>query len=160
MLQHNFDAALRDYQRTVELAPGGFFTAEVAVDTLTRESTGEFSSGLYAAFAMLEHMPTDQRCSIAEQLVEKYPSFAPGWNEHADFVSDHLKRLEVIENGLAARPDPSTRGILLVKKAVTTSFLGDADGALRMLQQLASDSIQSLSTRALAEFALARLSSK
>jgi tetratricopeptide (TPR) repeat protein len=160
LLEHDFDAALRDYQRTVELAPGGFFMAEVAVNTLTRESTGEFFSGLYAAFAMLEHMPTDQRSSIAEQLVEKYPSFAPGWNEHADFVTDPLKRLEAIENGLAARPDRHTRGLLMVKKAVTTSLLGDVDGALRMLQQLASDSIQSPGTRALAEFALARLSSK
>ena len=61
LLQHDFEAALSDYRRTVELAPGGFFTAEVAVDTLTRESAGEFFSGLYAAFAMLEHMPTEER---------------------------------------------------------------------------------------------------
>ena len=160
LLQHDFDAALKDYQRTVELAPGGFFTAEVAVDTLTRESAGEFFSGLYAAFAMLEHMPGDQRGSIASQLVEKVPSFAPGWNEHADFVTDLVERLQVIENGLAARPDRQTRGFLMVKRAVTMSFLGDADGALRMLQQLASDSTASLGTRALATFALERLSSK
>src|SRR5205814_1966097 len=83
-----------------------------------------------------------------------------GWNEHADCVADLLKRLEAIENGLAARPDPYTRGLLMVKKALTMSFLGDADGALRMLQQLASDSTRSLSTRALAELALARLSSR
>lgn len=159
LLQHDFDAALRDYQRTVELAPGGFFTAEVAVDTLTRESTGEFSSGLYAAFVMLEHMPKHERCSIAGQLVERYPSFAPGWNEHADSVTDLIKRLEVIENGLVARPDPQTRGFLMVKKAMTMSFLGDADGALSVLQHLASDS-KSLSARALAEFAFARLSSR
>jgi len=159
LLLHDFEAALRDYRKTVELAPAGFFTAEVAVDTLTRESTGEFFSGLYAAFAMLEHMPTEQRCSIAAQLVERFPSFAPGWNEHADCVADLLKRLEVIENGLAARPDPFTRGHLMVKKALTMSSLGDDDGALRMLQQLASESTRSLSTRALAELALARLSS-
>jgi len=160
LLLHDFEAALRDYRRTVELAPAGFFTAEVAVDTLTRESTGEFFSGLYAAFAMLEHMPKDQRCSIAAQLVEKFPSFAPGWNEHADCVDDLLKRLEVIEHGLAARPDPFTRGHLMVKKALTMSSLGDDDGALRMLQQLASESTRSLSTRALAELALARLASR
>jgi hypothetical protein len=130
--------------------------AEVAVDTLTRESEGEFASGLYAAFVTLEHIPTDERCSIAGQLVEKYPSFAPGWNEYADFVSDPVKRLEVIENGLAARPDPQTRGFLMVKKAMTMSFLGDADGALSVLQHFVSDS-KSLSARALAEFALARL---
>jgi hypothetical protein len=159
LLQNDFDAALRDYRRTVELAPGGFFTAEVAVDTLTRESTGEFASGLYAAFVTLDHMPTDERCSIARQLVEKYPSFAPGWNEHADFVTDLVKRLKVIENGLAARPDPRTCGFLMAKKALTMSALGDADGAVSVLRHLASDS-KSLSARPLAEFALARLSSR
>ena len=157
LLQQDFNAALSDYRRTVELAPGGFFTAEVAVDTLTRESTGEFFTGLYAAFVMLEHMPEDQRCSIAAQLVEKYPSFAPGWNEHADCVTDLVKRLEVIENGLAARPDPHTRGFLSVKKAVTMSLLGGADDAVNLLQNLVSTST-SPGVRVMAEFALARLS--
>jgi tetratricopeptide (TPR) repeat protein len=156
LLREDFDAALNDYRRTIELAPGGFFMAEVAVDTLTRESTGEFWRGLYAAFAMVEHMPADQRCAIAAQLVEQCPSFAPGWNEHADCVTDLDKRLQVIERGLAARPDPYTRGILMVKKAMTMSLLGDADGASTMLRHLASDST-SVHTRVLADFALGRL---
>jgi tetratricopeptide (TPR) repeat protein len=158
LLREDFDAALNDYRRTLELAPGGFFTAEVAVDTLTRESTGEFRRGLYAAFAMLEHMPADQRCSIAGQLVEQCPSFAPGWNEYADCVTDLDKRLQVIERGLAARPDPHTRGLLMVKKAMTMSWLGNAGGASAMLRQLASDST-SVHTRVLADFVLSRLSS-
>jgi tetratricopeptide (TPR) repeat protein len=160
LLRHDLDAALRDYRRTVELAPGGFFTAEVALDTLTRESAGEFPPGLYAAFARLEHMPRDERDAIAAQLVEKVPSFSPGWNEHADFVTDAVRRLGIIENGLAASPDPHTRGLLMVKKAMTMSSLGDTDAAVGILQQLASASTRSLSTRAAAEFVLTRLSSK
>jgi tetratricopeptide (TPR) repeat protein len=157
LLQDDFAAALRDYRKTMELAPGGFFTAEVAVDTLTREATGEFFSGLYAAFAMLEHMPVDQRRAIVAQLVEKLPSFAPAWSEHADSVTDPVQRLEAIEKGLAARPDRDTRGFLIIKKAMTTSALGDTDGAARLLHQLASDSTAPANTRAAAEFALAKL---
>ena len=160
LLQDDFEAALRDYRKTMELAPGGFFTAEVAVDTLTREATGEFFSGLYAAFAMLEHMPVDQRRAIVAQLVEKLPSFAPAWNEHADSVTDPVQRLEAIEKGLAARPDRDTRGFLIIKKAMTMSALGDTDGAARLLHQLASDSSAPANTRAGAEFALAKLSPK
>ena len=157
LLQHDFDAALRDYRKTMQLAPGGFFTAEVAVDALTRESEGELPSGLYAAFAMLEHMPADERRAIVRQLTEKFPSFAPGWNEHANFVADLAERLQVVDNGLAARPDRDTRGFLLVKKAMTMSCLGDAAGASALLHQLLSDPEGSLGTRAAAEFARAQL---
>jgi tetratricopeptide (TPR) repeat protein len=159
LLQRNFDAALSDYRRTMELAPQGFFTAEIALDTLTREAEGEFHTGLYAAFAMLEQMPRETRDAIVRQLVEQCPSFAPGWNELAGLVTDPVKRLEVIENGLAARPDPQTRGLLIVNKALTMSALGDSAGALALLQQLLADSTGSLAPRVWAEFALTRLSS-
>jgi tetratricopeptide (TPR) repeat protein len=159
LLQRNFDAALADYQRTVALAPGGFFTAEVAVDTLRREAQGEFPIGFYAAFAMLEHMPVEQQRGVAEQLVEKYPSFAAGWDLHANFVTDPRTRLEAIENGLGARPDRETLGSLLVRKAMAMSGL-DTGAAIEMLQRLVSDPTASLGTRAKAEFALAHLSPK
>jgi tetratricopeptide (TPR) repeat protein len=158
LLQHKFDLALRDYQRTLELAPDGFFTAEVAVDTLTRESAGELRVGFYAAFAMLEHMPKEQRASIVRQLVELLPSYAPSWNEHAQFVDDPRERLDVIQRGLAASPDRHTRGSLLVKKAHAMHSLGDPLAAMQLLQDLASDPTESLYTRALAEFDRARFS--
>jgi tetratricopeptide (TPR) repeat protein len=160
LLRKDFTAALSDYRRTLALSPGGFFTAETAADTLTRESEGEFPSGLYAAFAMLEHMPKDQRKEIAAQLVVQFPSFAPGWNEHVNHVNDRAERLKAIECGLAARPDRSTRGFLMIKKVVTAADVGDSTAALTVLGRLASDSTESLSTRAAAEFARLQLSSK
>ena len=159
LMQHDFASALTNYRKTLELAPGGFFTAEVAVDTLTRESAGEFPNGLYEAFAMLEHMPREQRAAIASQLVERVPSFAPGWNEHANFVADPAQRLDAIEKGLAARPDPITRGLLTIKKAITMSSLGNTAGAVQLLQQVARGSSESAGTRVGAEVALARRSS-
>ena len=159
LLQDDFTAALTNYRKTLELAPGGFFTAEVAVDTLARESAGEFPNGLYAAFAMLEHMPRERRSEISSQLVVRLPSFAPGWNEHADFVADPVQRLDAIEKGLAARPDRHTRGLLTVKKAITMSTLGDMAGAMRLLQHVAEGATESIGTRTIAKFALARLSS-
>ena len=151
LFQHKFDLALREYQRTLELAPNGFFTAEVAVDTLTRESAGELPVGFYAAFAMLEHMPKEQRASIVRQLVERFPSYAPAWDEHAQLVDDPRERFDIIERGLAASPDRYTRGSLLVRKATAMHALGDAANALKLLQDLASDPTQSLHTRAVAE---------
>jgi tetratricopeptide (TPR) repeat protein len=158
LLRHEFEAALRDYRRTLELAPSGFYVADTAADTLTRESEGEFPSGLYAAFAMLEHMPKDERKEVAAKLVVQFPSFAPGWSEHVNHLSDAVERLKAIEHGLTARPDRETRGFLMVQQALATSEAGDAAAALTMLRRLVT-STDSLSARAAAELALAKISS-
>jgi tetratricopeptide (TPR) repeat protein len=153
LLQDDFESALRDFQTAIELSPAGFFEAEVAVDTLTRESAGELSRGLYAVFARLEHMPQDERCSIIGQLLEKHPTFAPGWSAQANCVTDPVTRLEFIERGLAARPDRQTRGLLLINKAQALSSTGDTDGAVDVLRPLADST--SLNTRVWAEIVLA-----
>jgi len=159
LLRQEFELALEDYRRTVELAPGGFYTAETAVDTLTREAQGELPSGFYASFAMMEHMPPEQQKLIAAQLVEKLPSYAPGWMEFASHLADPAERLAAIERGLAARPDRHTHGLLLLNQAITISDAGDTARGLAMLRQIAIDAGSSMSTRALAEIALARMSS-
>jgi tetratricopeptide (TPR) repeat protein len=160
LLREDFTSALRDYRRTLELSPDGFFTADVAVDTLTRETEGELPPGLYAAFAALEYMPKEQRRDIAAQLIERFPSFAPGWAEHSNHVADAHQRLDAIERGLQARPDRQTRAKLLVLKALTLSSRGDDDAALAILHRLKSESTPGVGAAALAELVLARLSSK
>jgi tetratricopeptide (TPR) repeat protein len=78
MLKRDFDSALADYRRTLQLAPDGFFTASQAVDMLTREAAGEFPSGLYATFITHGQVLAEaERRSIAEQIVEEYPGFTP-----------------------------------------------------------------------------------
>ena len=151
--QDDFEASLRGFQRTIELSPGGFFEAEVAVDTLTREFAGEFSRGLYAVFVRIEHMPKDPQCSIIGQLLAKNPTFAPGWSKQVNCLTDPVARLEVIGRGLSARPDRQTRGLLLVQKAEVLSEIGDTDGAVNVLRPLADST--SLSIRVWAQIALA-----
>jgi tetratricopeptide (TPR) repeat protein len=136
LLKEQYDAALADYRKTLELAPHGYFTAATAADTLTREAAGEFPPGLYAAFATLEHMPPEQQQSIAAQLVEKFPSHAPAWAQHARFLENPSDRLAAIEHGLLARPDPDTRGSLLVEKALALHASGERELALDILDQL------------------------
>ena len=134
LLRQEFELALADYRRTVELAPGGFYTAETAVDTLAREAQGELPNGFYGAFALMEHMPPEQRKHMATQLVEKFPSYAPGWEEFASQLADPAERLAAIEHGLAAGPDRYTHGLLLVNKAIAISETGDTGGGLAMLR--------------------------
>jgi tetratricopeptide (TPR) repeat protein len=159
LLKNNFDAALADYRKTLELAPTGFFVSSTAADMLTREAAGEFPSGLYAAFAMLEHMPRDERLSIAGQLVQQFPTHAPAWELHAQSVKDPAARLDAIDRGLAARPDPDTRASLLVQKALALSFLGDRERALEVVEPMTASIGNSPSSQAKALVALALIRS-
>ncbi len=138
LLKHEFDAALADYRKTLELSPLGYFTAATAADLLTREAAGEFPAGLYAAFAMLEHMPADEQCHVVQQLVVQFPSHAPAWALHASFLEDPPGKLAAIERGLLARPDPDTRGSLLVQRALALHASGDRQAALEILDPLTS----------------------
>jgi hypothetical protein len=105
-------------------------------------------------------MPPEQRKHIAAQLVEKFPAYAPGWEEFASQLADPAERLAAIEHGLAARPDRYTHGLLLVNKAIAISETGDTGGGLAMLRKIAADAGGSVGTRALAELALAQMSSR
>jgi tetratricopeptide (TPR) repeat protein len=138
LLKHEFDAALADYRRVLELSPLGYFVAATAADMLTREAAGEFPQGLYFAFAMLEHMSADQQRHIAGQLVAQFPSHAPAWDRHVRFLEDPSDKLAAIERGLLGRPDADTRGSLLVHKAWALHALGERIAALDVLAPLTS----------------------
>jgi hypothetical protein len=90
------------------------------------------------------------------QLVEKLPQFAPGWKELARFVDDK-ERLSTIEKGLSASPDLETEGLLQVNKALELDRLGDHDGAVRLLGELALDPNSTFATEQLAKASLAMI---
>jgi tetratricopeptide (TPR) repeat protein len=159
LLKHEFDAALADYRKTLELSPLGYYDAAAAADMLTREAAGEFPAGLHAAFAMLEHMPADGQRRVARQLVVQFPSHAPAWGRHASFLEDSSDKVDAIERGLAARPDPDTRGSLLVQKALALHARGERQAALDILDLLTSAVGDSLSTHVKACVAAAMIRS-
>jgi hypothetical protein len=159
LLKHEFDAALADYRKTLELSPLGYFVAATAADMLTREAAGEFPAGLYAAFAMLEHMPGEQQRHVAGQLVAQFPSHAPAWELHARFAEDPSDKLAAFERGLLARPDPDTRGLLLVQKALAIHASGQREAALEILDPLTSTVGDSVSTHVQAQIATALIRS-
>jgi tetratricopeptide (TPR) repeat protein len=161
LLTKNFDAAFSDYRRTADLAPRGFFTTLTAVDILVREQKGEFPQGLYLAYLMLEpiHDPA-QRRDLLGQFIDKYPRFAPGWQKLADLVENSTDRLKAIDKGLAASPDPETKGMLLLNKALVLQSSGNYDGAVRLMSELVADPDSTLATETLAKSMLKRMAAK
>jgi tetratricopeptide (TPR) repeat protein len=157
LLLNDLDAALADYQRTVQLAPRGFFMALTALDTLQREAKGEFPRGLFLAFLRLEEVADPvRRRDILHQLVEQQPRFAPAWLKCALLAEGPPARLEAIERGLAANPDPETKGLLLTNKALTLRAAGNRDAAVQLLRGLLTDSASTSATEAIARDALTR----
>jgi len=157
LLKHEFAAALADYRKTLELSPLGYFVAAAAADMLTREAAGEFPEGLYLAFAMLEHLPDDERRHVAGQLVAQFPSHAPAWELHARFLEDPSEKLAAIERGLLARPDPDTRGSLLVQKALAVHASGQREAAWEILDALTRTVGDSAQTHVQAHIAAAMI---
>lgn len=157
MNRQDWAAARADYERTIELAPRGFFKAHTAVDILRREATGEFWQGLYFAYTTLELMPVEQRREILRQLVEKLPGFAPGWCEWEQFAGEAPARLAAIERGLAANPDRQTKGMLSLNKALVLHEAGQHQSAIDLLRELASDPDSTTGVEALAKDSMVRL---
>ena len=161
LLMKNFDAARMDYQKTVALAPRGFFTAITALDILTREQKGEFPPGTYLEYLSAEWV--DDRAERAERvrhLVNRLPRLAPAWKEVAAFADQDSQRLAAIEKGLAAEPDAETTGMLQINKALVLDRQEEHDRAVRLLGELALDPQSTYGTEQLAKATLAMVAKK
>ena len=152
----NNPGALADYRKALEMSPRGFFTAHVAVDTLRREQKGELPAGFYLAYLMLEFMPEGQKGQVIPQLVEKFPQFAPAWLDFSKLASTPRERLERIEAGLRAQPDPETNGMLRLNQALTLRQLGQDAAATDIIEQLAHDPSSTSAVEAWAKALLLR----
>jgi tetratricopeptide (TPR) repeat protein len=153
--------ARASYQKTVELAPRGFFTAITALDALTREERGELPQGTYLKFLSLEWVDSEaQKLKVLRELVEQVPAFAPAWGQLAKALSDDGERLAALDKGLAANPDAATRGELVINKAALLDRRGDRAGAVRMLKELIADPSITEAAATLAKASLASLEAK
>jgi tetratricopeptide (TPR) repeat protein len=155
LLMKNFDGARTYYQKTLELSPRGFFTAITALDTLTREQTGDLPVGTYLAYLSLEWMEdAEKKNSAIREMVRAIPQFAPAWKEFAALCAADGERLTAVENGLAARPDAQTKGMLEINRALLLNLRGDKAAAIRLLGKLALNPMSTLGTEHSAKAAL------
>jgi tetratricopeptide (TPR) repeat protein len=140
LLNGDNHAALADFQRTLELAPDGFFTASQSAEMLAREAAGEFPDGLFRTFAVHAASLTPEMCrSAAEQAVAKWPGFVPAWELLLELAEDSAARLDIIERALAAGPSDESRAHWQINKALALNAVGDSDAASKLLQTIGSD---------------------
>jgi len=155
----NFDAALADYRKTREMVPRGFFTTLTAIHTLLREERGDLPRGLYRSYLVFEAIQdANEKRLFLQEYLEEHPGYAPAWKELAYLTEDKSEQENAIERGLAADPDPETKGMLLLNKALGLIGSGQREAGTERLRALANDPESTLATEALAKAMLQRYS--
>jgi tetratricopeptide (TPR) repeat protein len=157
LLQGDAARAEELYEQVDQMAPRGFFTCKTALDMLRRERAGDLFPGFSRAYATLEWLDRSRKKTILQGITSKYPSFAPAWKELEAMLEDDADRLHAIEQGLRGKPDPDTRGILLISKASILAQHNDRDAAISILGDLALSPESTLATEHHAKAALALL---
>ncbi len=158
LLQNNVTKAEEYYAQVDRMAPRGYFTAKTSLDCLRRERAGAVPAGFCKAFALLELSDDNaNKRALLEGIVEKYPTFPPAWWRLSGLLDDADARLRAIARGLAHDPDPETKGMLLINRALVLHGRGDRDGAVSLLGELALDPQSTLGTEMLAKNLLANV---
>jgi tetratricopeptide (TPR) repeat protein len=158
LLQGDSDTAERCYAEVDRMAPRGFFTCKTTLDSLRRERAGELPEGFCKGFAALESLDDlPRKKAILDGIVARFPGFAPAWKELAALLDDPGDRLRAIERGLQAEPDPETRGMLLLNKALVLNQRGEQGAAIAILGDLALDPASTLATETLAKATLVQV---
>jgi tetratricopeptide (TPR) repeat protein len=146
------------YAEVDRMAPRGFFTAKTSLDCLRREHAGDLPPGFCQAFATFESM--DDRAkkkALLESIVEKFPAFPAAWEQLSGLLDDDEARLQAITRGLEHAPDPETKGMLLINRALVLHRRGDIDEAVKILGELALDPRSTLGIEMLAKANLEKI---
>jgi tetratricopeptide (TPR) repeat protein len=145
------------YDLVDRMAPRGYFTCKASLDLLRRERAGDLPAGFAQAYAATEWMEPAQKRRVLEGVVEQFPDCALAWKDLAALLDDDDSRLRAIEQGLRGRPDPDTRGVLLINRASLFAGRGEVDAAVAVLGGLALSPQSTFATEHLAKAMLARL---
>ncbi len=158
LLQGDTEAAEELYAEVDLMAPRGFFTCKTTLDCLRQEHAGALPAGFSRTFTALEWLDdAAQKKAVLETMVDAYPAFGPAWKELSALLDDPDERLHAITRGLEADPDPETRGILLINRALVLDQRGERAEAIAILGELALDPASTLATETLAKATLAQL---
>jgi tetratricopeptide (TPR) repeat protein len=158
LLQGDTEAAEELYAEVDRMAPRGFFTCKTTLDSLRQEHAGALPAGFSKAFTNLEWLDNAaEKKAVLESMVQEYPAFGPAWKELSALLDNADDRLHAITRGLEADPDPETRGILLINRALILEQRGQRAEAIAILGELALDPASTLGTETLAKATLAQI---
>lgn len=152
------EAARTYYAKVLQISPRGFGVAVRAHDTLCREAKGEFPKGLYRHFYKVLTSPTPlmpkDQWEVEMDMIARQNNFAPGFLALAQKTDSEKGRKMWVEAGLAAKPDPETRGQLLIMKAQILDKGGERSSAIAILGELVLDKNATLDVEYAAKGAL------
>jgi tetratricopeptide (TPR) repeat protein len=155
LLKGDQERAIEYYQKVEKLAPEGFFTTNVAIDTITREQQGTLYPGAYLEIVSIENVrEPSEKVRILKDMLTKSEEFPAAWEKLSWLLKDPSARMAAIENGLSYNPDLLTKGKLLINKATILRDQGDEDGSDEILVSIAMDEHSTLDVKAMATLSL------
>lgn len=158
LLMGDFENALKYYERVDKMSPRGFLNTKAALDTLYKENKEEYPKGLYLAYLQIDGMQNkDDQLERLKELLETNPGFAPGWLSYATIEINEKLKNSAINRGLELDPDPETKGLLLVLKAISLLEENEIEEAVHILCELALDPKSTLTVELKAKTVLANL---
>jgi len=132
--------ALEAYEQLDTLAPQGVSDSKQLLDSLRREKDGRVPPGTLREF--LEVMRLTELPELRkrlEALTRKAPAFVPAWKELALSAEKPEEAERLLAKALALEPDATSRGELLVYKALLAWRRGEREAARQQLQALLAD---------------------
>jgi hypothetical protein len=106
---------------------------------------------------MVEWLDDRAKSKALQALIAKAPSLAPAWKDLGLSSDDDTERLKAFDNGLAHRPDPQTRGVILSNKALILDRMGKHAEAIEILGTLALDPATPLDVVEISKLSLSQI---
>lgn len=158
LLEENFDRALEYYRKVDEMAPRGYFATKTAIHYLQKEQKGKCPRGTYLKYINAGwEADSTRKVQMLDDILQECPEFAPAWKEKVFLSDSDEEGLRYIDQGLASNPDPETRGILLINRAMILARQGDVETAVAILGDLAVSPDTTLENEYLARAALKQM---
>jgi tetratricopeptide (TPR) repeat protein len=140
LLQGNAAKALELYTQVDKLVPRGFSDTPRVLECLRREKDGRVPRGTYRKFLDVLRLRTPEEFERGMRaLTRTAPKFYPAWRELISYGKDLDEQERLLEKALALKPDPLSRGELLVSKANLLRRRSKDAEARALLQSLVDD---------------------
>jgi tetratricopeptide (TPR) repeat protein len=146
------------YARVDRMSPRGFFTAKAALDSLRREREGMIPKGSYRMLMLLEYEGNrGKKHSILKGILSESPKFPVAWKEMVTLLDKDEEKVQAVLEGLQHDPDPDTRGMLLITRALLVSEKDERNKAIEILGGVALDPESTIACERLAKMLLTNL---
>lgn len=155
LLMGDIPRALGFYEQVDKMAPEGFSDTKRVIECLRREKAGRVPKGTFRKFIdAMRSRDQEELQKKLEELTRTAPTFYPAWRELISYGKDLDEQERRLAKALSFKPDPESKGELLIYRSTLLRRRGKEEEARKLLQSLVDDPQSTRSTVVRAKEAL------